>query len=83
MVHRPSARQVDDAPRPRPTTSAGHGHRSPRLATDHSTVASLTWLGSAALAFADAHVRDEEYAAGYLETDNLEVLSDDVFEWTF
>lgn len=42
----------------------------------------LTWLSSAALAFADGHLREDPEAQAYLESANLSVLSADVVEWS-
>jgi predicted dienelactone hydrolase len=41
----------------------------------------LTWLESAALAFADAHLRDLPAAHAWLASDNLATLTGNVVEW--
>ncbi|MFT5586638.1 MAG: hypothetical protein ACI9VR_004237 [Cognaticolwellia sp.] len=40
------------------------------------------WIRSAALAFFDAKLRDDEVAKAYLESDNMTVLSGAALEWT-
>ncbi len=42
----------------------------------------LDWLGSAALAFLDAHVREDAFARAYLGSENLDALSGSALEWS-